>query len=261
MKTRMLRNTLAALILIAAVSQVQAAKVDITMVANNDGQLEVKLRPQANFNGLVSSLVFTVKWDASSDAHLGSVQQVEPESTYLPVVRSGGEQDQGGDRYQIYVAFGMTPMEWLSTEWVAGQEYTIATIPVNGTAEFSLVNNTWTNLNNADYYLALGGADETGDIYGSISTGIVAGEFGASNFSVMPNPTDKDAMITMSLNKTQDLRLELLNAAGQTLWKEERSNAHGTLRIPLDLSSYSKGAYLLRVHSGDQVFTQRVVKR
>lgn len=255
------RKGLTVLAFFATATWLQAAKVDITMVANNDGQLEIKLRPQANFDGVVSSLVFTLKWDAATEAHLGTIQQSQPALAYLPVSRSGGEQDDGGNRYQIFVGFGLTPMQWIPTDWVAGQEYTIATIPVTGTAEFSLVNNTWTGLNNADYYLALGGADETGDIYGSISTGIVAGEFGASNFSVMPNPTDKDAMITMSLNKTQDLRLELLNAAGQTLWKEERSNAHGTLRIPLDLSSYSKGAYLLRVHSGDQVFTQRVVKR
>lgn len=261
MKTRTLRNQLAALAILLAAAATQAAKVDITMVANNDGQLEVKLRPQANFDGMVSSLVFTVRWDAASEAHLGAIMQTEPAMTYLPVSRSGGEQDQGGDRYQIFVGFGMTPMQWIPTEWVAGQEYTIATIPVAGTAEFSLVNNTWTGLNNADYYLALGGVDETGDIYGDISTGIVAGEFGASGLSVMPNPADKETTIMLELNKPQDLRLELVNAAGQTIWKEDRPAANGSLRIPLDLTSYSKGAYLLRVHVGDQVITRRIVRR
>lgn len=238
-----------------------ASNVDITMVPNNEGQLEVKLRPSNNFDGMVSSLVFTVKWDAGSEAHLGTIIQADPASTYLPVSRSGGEQDSGGDRYQIFVGFGMTPMQWIASEWVAGQEYTIATIPVIGTAEFSLVNNGWTSLNNADYYLALGGADETGTIYGDITTGVVAGELGEGGLSVVPNPTDKATVITLELRTAQDLELELVNAAGQSVWKELRSNAVGTLRIPLDLSSYDKGVYLLRVNSADRVITRRVVKR
>lgn len=261
MNTRFLKKSLAMLALIGVTGTAQAAKVDITMVPNNDGQLEVKLRPNANFDGIISSLVFTVKWDASSDAHLGVIQQVGQAGTYLPVSRSGGEQDDGGSRYQIFVGFGMTPLEWLSTSWVAGNEYTVATIPVIGSAEFSLVNNNWTGLNNADYYLALGGLDETGDIYGSFTTGIVDGEFGNSGLSVMPNPTDKMTMITLNVNKAQDLRLELVNAAGQTMWQLDRPGANGSLRIPLDLSTYSEGAYVLRVYSGDQVFTRRVVKR
>lgn len=256
-----MRSILALGALVAAAGTVQAAKVDISMVANGDGQLEVKLRPAANFDGIVSSLVFTVKWDAATEAHLGTVQQSGPASTYLPVIRSGSEQDEGGDRYQIFVSFGMTPMQAIPTNWVAGQEYTVATIPVTGTAEFSLVNNTWTGQNNADYYLALGGVDETGDIYGDITTGVVAGELGEAGLAVVPNPVDKTAILTLNLSQPQDLRLELVNAAGQPVWQEDRPNSYGSLRIPLDLSTLSKGTYLLRVHAGDKVLTRRVVKR
>ncbi len=261
MNTFSLRRSLSVLALAAATATLYAANVDITMVPNSDGQLEVKLRPTANFDGMVSSLVFTVKWDAGSEAHLGAIQQADPAITYIPVSRSGGEQDTGGDRYQIFVGFGMTPLQWIPSEWVAGQEYIIATIPVTGTAEFSLVNDSWTSLNNADYYLALGGADETGTIYGDITTGIVAGELGEGGLSVVPNPTDKATVITMELNKPQDLQLDLVNAAGQSVWKEKLSNATGTVRIPLDMSSYEKGVYLLRVSSPEKVITHRVVKR
>lgn len=261
MKTPFLRKSAALLSLVAATASAQAADVDITMVANNNGQLEVKLRPSANFDGMVSSLVITVKWDASSEAHLGAIQQDQPSATYLPISRSGGEQDDAGSRYQIFVGFGMTPMQWVPTDWVAGQEYTVMTIPVTGTAEFSLVNNTWTNLNNADYYLALGGLDETGSIYGDITTGVVAGEAGATGLSVVPNPTDKATLVTLELRKPQDLKLDLLNAAGQSVWKDARPNASGTLRIPLDMSSLDKGVYLLRVQSAERTVTHRVVKR
>lgn len=246
-------------LLVAA--SLQASNVDITLVPNNDGQLEVKLRPSSNFDGMVSSLVFTVKWDAGSEAHLGAIQQEAPATTYLPISRSAGEQDAGGDRYQIFVGFGMTPMQWIPSDWVAGQEYTVATIPVTGTAEFSLVNNTWTGLNNADYYLALGGVDETGTIYGDMSTGVIAGDMGDGSLNVVPNPTNKATVITMDLQKPQSLQLELLNAAGQSVWKESMPNASGNVRIPLDLTDLDKGVYLLRVHSADKVITHRVVKR
>ncbi|HMN05408.1 MAG TPA: T9SS type A sorting domain-containing protein [Flavobacteriales bacterium] len=261
MKIPRIHKALAILALAGTTATTHAAKVDITMVANSEGQLEIKLRPTANFDGMVSSLVFTVKWDASSEAHLGAINQGQPELTYLPVSRSGNEQDDGGDRYQIFVGFGMTPMQWIPTNWVAGQEYTVATIPVTGTAEFSLVNNTWTGLNNADYYLALGGIDETGEIYGDISTGIVAGDFGSTGLVVMPNPTDKATMISLDLHKAQDLKIDLVNAAGQVIWKQELPGANGHLRIPLDLSTYDKGVYMLRVSSGDRTTTRRVVKR
>ncbi len=261
-KAFFLRAATAATMGIASLGVAKATQVDITMVPNSQGQLEVKLKPQSNFEGMVSSLVFTIKWDASSEAHLGEIMQDQTVGTYLPVTRSGGEQESGGDRYQIFVGFGMTPLEWLSTQWTAGQEYTILTLPVTGTAEFSLVNNSWTGLNNADYYLALGGQDRTGDIYGDISTGVVAGEFAGAGLTVVPNPTDKATVVTMELgNNAQDLRLELVNAAGQVIWKDERTKAVGSLRIPLDLGNYDKGVYMLRVHSADRTITRRVVKR
>lgn len=240
---------------------VQAAPVDITMVANSNGELEVKLRPQAYFDGLVSSLVFTIRWNATTEAHLGIIQQPTDAATYLPITRSGGEQDEGGNRYQTFVSVSMTPMRWLPTEWVAGQEYTVMTIPVEGSAEFQLVNDTWTGLNNSDYYLALGGYDETGVIYGDLTTGIVTGSLGDGGISVMPNPTDKATTITLFINKAQDLELELVNAAGQAIWKDSRPNATGTLTIPLDLSSYDSGVYMLRVRSAEKAITKRVVKR
>jgi hypothetical protein len=250
MRTSILTKPFLLVALAAASVSVNASTVDITMDANSQGQLEVKLRPSANFDGLVSSLVFTVRWDAGTEAHLGNIHQVAPASTYMPVSRSGAEQDDAGNRYQIFVGFGMTPMQWIPTDWVAGQEYTICTIDVSGAAAFSLVNDTWTGLNNADYYLALG-----------TTTGIVAGTMGGNGLSVVPNPTNKATLITLDLKTAQDLRLELLNAAGQVVWKEDRPNASGNVRVPLDMATLDKGVYLLRIHAANQVMTERVVKR
>jgi hypothetical protein len=247
--------------LLLVTTSMSASVVDITMTPGNDGQLEVKLRPSANFDGLVSSLVFTIRWDASTDAHLGSIQQAAPVSTYLPISRSGEEQDASGDRYQIFVGFGFTPLQSIPANWIAGQEYTIMTIPVEGASEFELVNDSWTGLNNADYYLALGGADETGVIYSDFTTGIVAGTLPDGQLSVLPNPAEKTAMVTLELRQPQDLDLELSNAAGQSVWKKHLDHASGVIRQPLELATFDKGVYLLRARTADKVMTERVVKR
>ncbi len=260
MTTRFFKYGLPVIALFAATSTAQADAVDITLATNVSGQLEVKLRPSANFDGVVSSLVFTVAWDASTDAHLGAVQQAGATSKFLPVNRSGEEVANAGQRYQTFTGYGLVTLKSLSARWVAGQEYTIATIPVTGVAEFSLASNSWTATNNTDFYVALGGLDETGEIYG-LATGLLTGEAGAGGVSVVPNPAEKATMITLDLQQATDLRLELLNAAGQVVWKEDRPGAAGQERIPLDLSNFDKGVYMLRVHGLDQPLTQRVVSR
>jgi hypothetical protein len=237
-----------------------ASPVDITLTPTDDGQLAVKLRPSANFDGLVSSLVFTIRWDASTDAHLGTIAQTAPASTYIPVSRSGQEQDSGGQRYQIFVGFGMTPMQWIPTNWVSGEEYTLMTIPVVGAAAFELVDDSWTATNNGDYYLALGGTDETGVIYADISTGITEGASAAGTLQVVPNPTDKLTMITLKFKGAQDVDLELTNSAGQRVWRLQLSQVSGGLHQPLDLTPYDKGVYLLHVRTAGQVMTERIVK-
>ena len=94
-----------------------------------------------------------------------------------------------------------------------------------------------------------------------LSTGVIAGDMGDGSVSVVPNPTNKATVITMDLQKTQSLQLDLLNAAGQSVWKESVPNASGTVRIPLDLTDFDKGVHRLRVQGADKVVTQRVVKR
>ncbi|MBP8824769.1 MAG: T9SS type A sorting domain-containing protein [Flavobacteriales bacterium] len=261
MTTRFFRFGLPVLALLASTPSAHAEAVDITLITNANGQLEVKLRPSANFDGVVSSLVFTIRWDATSNAQLGAVQQSAPAATFLPLSKSGDAMEHGGGRYQAFVGFGVSAMRSIPTNWVAGQEYTIATIAVTGTAAFALTNDTWTASHNADYYLALGGVDETGGIYGGLNTGIVAGELVTGGMTVMPNPAEKATMISFELAQPHDLQLELLNSAGQVVWHEKRPKAVGSVKVPLDLSSFEKGVYLLRVHGLEQLLTQRVVSR
>ena len=118
--------------------------VDIGMYRNGD-HLDVYVRPSADFNGIASSLVFTIRWDGSTGATLGTLVQEGPAAQYLPTMRSGAVREVGSQRYQVYAGFGITPMESTGALWRAGREYLIATIPVTGKADFELVNDAWTS--------------------------------------------------------------------------------------------------------------------
>jgi len=49
--------------------------VDIGLFQNSEGMLEVKVRPQSDFNGIFSSLVFALRYDKNSDVQLGVASQ------------------------------------------------------------------------------------------------------------------------------------------------------------------------------------------
>ena len=161
----MLRSLLFVLFLFAGSGLMAQPKVDIRLVDDGKGAIQVVLRPDGEFNGLFSSLVFTVRWKAGGDAKLGTASQQAPELQYMTTNPSGPMAEAGGYRYQIYAGFGMIALSSLKTAWATGQEITLMTIPVTGgPASFEIVNDAFTAKNNGDYYAALNGLDRTGKV-------------------------------------------------------------------------------------------------
>lgn len=160
----MARSFLLLAVLFSGLLAAAQPTVDIRLVEDGRGSLQVKLRPDGDFNGLFSSLVFTLRWKAASGATLGKGEQAMPELQYMTTNTSGPTAEEGGYRYQIYAGFGMVPLSNVHTSWKAGEEVTLMTIPVAGTAAFEIVNDTWTAKNNGDYYAALNGLNKTGRV-------------------------------------------------------------------------------------------------
>lgn len=234
--------------------------VDITLVDNGNNELEVRIRPDADFDGYFASTVFTIRWNASDNANLGVVQQVPPVSQYFNTAQSGPETDDNGYRYQIFAGFGGAQnLSMLGLPWTAGAEYTLLVIPVlNGTSFFEIVNDTWTDANNGGYYVSLNGQDRTGIIYG-ISTGVEMGPATEGLLQAVPNPTSGEVSITIEQKVPGSVRLELINASGQVVWNKALSNVSGVQRHAVDFSGMAKGAYTLRSVSEEAVRTQRMV--
>jgi len=232
-------------------------QVDIGLHRNGDN-LEVHVRPQSSFNGIFSSVVFTIRWDRSQGAAVGTLVQEGPAAQYIPLMRSGGLREQGAFNYMVYAGFGISPLESLETSWNAGEEYVIAKIPVTGKGEFELLNDAWTGeaANNADYYVSLGGVDRTGIIYKGLVT---ADEDGSVN--IQPNPNDGQFTFSFRNAEAMDVTIEILNTLGQSVFNETVRELEGTYRREMDISTMSNGIYYLKIKRGDSTSVHKIVYR
>jgi len=253
-----LRSALSALFAAAAIAPAfSQGTVDIGLFRNGE-KLEVRIRPTESFNGIVSSIVFTVRWDRNSGAGLGAIQQQGAPAQFLPLAKSGGIREQGAFNYQVYAGFGMLPLTELETSLAAGAETVIATIPVTGKGEFEIVNDAFTAepTSNANYYISLGGRDLTGSIYKGLAT---AEEDGS--VSILPNPNNGQFTFSFSVASATDVIIEVVNALGQTVFNDMLRNFEGTYRKEMDLTSMSNGVYYLKVKRNGESSTHKIVFR
>lgn len=240
----------------------EANTVDITMVPTDDGRLEVRLRPQETFDGIVSNVVFTIRWNAGTDVHLGAIAQNETFEQHVPLMKSDAELESNGYRYQVFSSVGSSALQWTEAGMNAGQEYAIGRINVvGGPATFALVNDEWTATHNGDFYVSLGGLDQTGEIYQETSTGVEAGDPAGNDLEVMPNPTDRESIITFTPLTAERLDLQLVDAVGSVVWQRSLGVVNGPWRGTLDMAPFSAGVYLLRLHGTSTEIVRRVIRK
>lgn len=246
-------------LLVAAVMPAAMAQgtVDIGLFRTGD-HLEVRLRPTQDFDGILSSIVFTVRWDRNTGAGLGAIRQVGAPAQYVPLAKAGGVRENGAFNYQVYAGFGMMPMSNLEASLKGGLETVIATIPVTGKGEFEIVNDSFTGetANNANYYISLGGRDLTGNIYKGLAT---AEEDGS--VSVLPNPNNGQFTFSFSNAVPTDVTIELVNSLGQAVFNDNLRAFEGTYRKEMDLTSMSNGVYYLKIKRNGETSTHKVVYR
>ncbi len=252
-----LRSASLALVL-GATSMLQAqSPVDVGIFAN-DGRLEVRVRPTVDFDGIFSSVVFTLRWDRSANVQLGDAVQPEGPRTYIPISAAGAVREGGSYNYQVFAGFGFEPMRNMGTSWTAGQEYTVLTIPFTGDGVVELVNDSWTGetQNNADYYLSLGGMDRTGTIF---QKSINASEVGA--VTILPNPNDGQFVFSFAVGAPADIQVEVVNALGQSMFTEQLRGFEGTYRKEMDLRTSSNGVYYLKITRNGTTDVHKIVYR
>lgn len=240
---------LSVLMPVAGLLSAQLPIVDITSVPVGGNQVEVRVRPDAFFDGLLSSIVFTLRWDASSGITLGSITQSSPQSQYCPITKSGSEQVSGQYRYQVFVGFGSIPFTSLGATWAPGEEVVLCRLNVSGGGAegVALVNDLWTDQNNASYYLSLNGEDRTGEIYG-ITTVLGMGSVSAPSIRLAPNPASSSTDVVIDLPQAvPSAVMRLLDGAGRIVRTTVQNLPAGQHRTSIDLHDMSPGVYCMEL--------------
>lgn len=246
--------------MLSGTSSTAQPNVDITLADNGNNELEVRVRPDGPFDGIFSSLVFTIKWATADGADLGAIQQGLPELGYIPTSKSGDQTDTLGDRYQIFAGFGFNPLSTFGASWTANTEYAIMTIPVlNNSSTFEIVNDAWTAGSNGDYFVSLAGQNKTGVIYPTIGTSVPMGPEQAFNVNIVPNPNQGEFTMEFTTVNSNNYSIELVNSVGQVLHTKQLEDFSGEYKHDIDLSSESAGVYFLKVSSGEESSVHRVV--
>jgi hypothetical protein len=252
----MRKVTLRCLALIVPMAAAARSPVDIGLFRTGN-ELEIRLKPHGDFDGVVSNVVFSIRWQRAVGVALGAPQQPAGASTYIPVIASGGMRSDGSYDHLVYTGFGMEPIRSTAQlTWRAGQEYVIVRIPFSGNADFTLASDPWIKSveNNGGYYISLGGHDVTGQIYKDIET--VTDQL---PFSIAPNPCLGQFTLSMPLDPRKEHWFELFNAAGQLVLTERMvAGEKGYLRH-FDVRGEGAGVYHMRIHRGDETENQRIV--
>lgn len=144
--------------------------LDITMSNNGAGQLEVRVRPDGPFDGIVSNLTFTIRWPEAAGMALDTANALFPAADYMYPSATQVVSGLNGYLYRTYNAVSLIPMFEVGQSWTAGTEYPLCTIDILAPgAEFTLGNDAWTEVNNRNYFCSLNAINRTGAVFPSIS--------------------------------------------------------------------------------------------
>lgn len=224
--------------------------VDITMV-HVDDHYEVRIRPDGgDYQGVFSSILFTVKWNSSSPDAGEFIPSSEAASYGIFPTISGDITDDNGMSYAIYAGFGF---QTISPNWVAGQEILLGTFPDDGQSNFQLMNDAWTSINNGDYYLSLNGSDRTGIIYQDFPTGIEKIVSRDLCLSMYPNPTNGVLKLVMDLPHGGPLFIGVIDQSGRVVKRKTINVSGGISTQEIDLSNLTSGKYTIQTRMGEQV--------
>jgi len=233
--------------------------VDIGIYNNQDGQVEVRLRPQEDYTGILSSMVFTLRWDKSSGASLGDAVQTAAMSNAITVNPSGPVRENGNHFYQVFAGFSFSPLSASDLALRAGKEFTALMVPVSGKAEVELVNDAWTSelANNGDFYVSMGGDDRTGVIYKNLASAADVD----GTVLIQPNPNNGLFSFQFTVTEMTDVKVEIVNTLGQVTFTERQNAFIGAYRKEMDLTTQSNGIYYLKVTRNNEQVVHKVVYR
>lgn len=248
------------LVAVPGLLRAQLPVVDITLVPLSTVQYEVRVKPDATFNGLFSSLVFTLRWPDASGVTLTEFLPTDEmiDLGIYPAI-AGDMVVADGYRYATHVAFGNSALVNEGQSWTPGQEVVIGTIDlVGGAALLEIVNDAWTGNNNSDFFISLNGVDRTGDIYGS-STALVSDLRTGGGFSITASTAPNDAILRITAVTDGEANYEVVGSGGGMVHSGLVVFQNGTTEHHIPTNKFAHGLYTITVRTSQLTRSTRVV--
>ena len=222
-------------------AQAQLPIVDIGMVPLENGQLELRLRPDADFDGLFSSLTVSVRRDEASVATIGDFTVNPTYADCISLYYSESVAD-GGYIYDFFAGFGFSSLLDQGTNWVADQEFVLGHFEViNGPSTFRIMQICPPN-SQGNYYVSLNSEDRTGIVY-EISTSTADHSSDVVAITISPNPSGGPSRLDIGTELVGPVSVQIVDAAGRLV--KEKILSSSTLVI--DATEFAPGSYLVRV--------------
>lgn len=127
---------------------------------------------------------------------------------------------------------------------------------LEGVAISDAMNQTFTPVQNGNYSVMItdiNGCKGTSPVFSVTNLGLNENSIN-KKINIYPNPTTGMVTITNQDNFAID-KIEIVDTLGKTVSEETSSTSQ------IDISKFSKGIYILKIHSGKSVFQKKIVKQ
>jgi hypothetical protein len=153
---------------------------------------------------------------------------------------------------------GNAPEYWLIYNYGSGWTYaypteseiTISNVPVGSTIYIYLRAHCDIDNNFVSSWAS--------DVYTTVSGGKIA-QMESQEFEVYPNPTSGKVTISFVDEQKADRQLLIVDAYGKEVYREQIASEMVNNQFVIDLSSYSKGVYIVKILSDNATFTRRLI--
>lgn len=235
-------------------------RVDIDLHRAGDGRVLVQLIPESDFEGVPSSLVFTVSWIATNNDPLPELQQTQEQSAWITLAPSGPVHEVGDKRYRIYSGIGLFPIADGGQPWHGAMSLTIGTFGPDSPADLLIADDEWVKerRNNGAFYVSLNGLERTGQLRcGTTAAGIEV----PFSFSVKPNPSNGQPVTFLAtLPGDGALTIDIADVEGKTIRTDRFLSVDGVAQgLIAPAGTLAPGTYVLTVRTGTLTRTERLV--
>ena len=97
---------------------------------------------------------------------------------------------------------------------------------------------------------------------GGVGLNEISTESSQNTLNIFPNPTSNQTTIFFKLHEQDEITLSLFSLSGQEIRQMfSGKKSQGTHRFEIDCSNLSNGIYLVKLQSGNEIITQKLLVR